>query len=80
MIATYREGNKEYKEFVHKFGGAPDFDTGDGYVSVWDGADDSSTDEMQYNYSTTADIEIRVLSSANAVTAYAGFDLILINN
>ena len=50
--------------FIHKFGRAPDFDTGDGDVTIWDGADDLGTNEMQYNYSTTAIIDS--LSSANA--------------
>jgi len=43
--------------FVHKFGAAPDFDVADGFVSVWDGADDGGIDEMQYNYSVTAAID-----------------------
>jgi len=50
--------------YIHKFGRAPDFDSGDGDVTVWDGADDSEVNEMQYNYSTTAIIDS--LSSANA--------------
>jgi hypothetical protein len=44
--------------FVHKFGNAPDFDTADGYVTVWDGAEDGEPYEnMVYDYSTTADID-----------------------
>ena len=43
--------------FIHKFGQAPDFDGGDGYVDVWDGANDATVDIMQYTYSTTADID-----------------------
>ena len=50
--------------FIHKFGNAPDFDTGDGAVTIWDGANDGSIDEMQYTYSTTAAIDS--ISSSNA--------------
>jgi hypothetical protein len=53
--------------FVHKFGNAPDFDTADGGttgVTVWDGADDGSYDQMIYQYSSTADIDSLVSSSA----------------
>lgn len=42
----------------HKFGKAPDFDPTDGFVTVWDGAEDGSAHEqMLYQYSTTADID-----------------------
>jgi len=41
--------------FIHKFGAAPDFDVADGFVTVWDGAEDDTTwEQMQYNYSTSA--------------------------
>ena len=50
--------------FTHKFGSASDFDTADGAVTVWDGADDADIGEMQYTYSTTADIDS--LSSTDA--------------
>lgn len=50
--------------FTHKFGNAPDFDTGDGQVTIWDGADDAGIDEMQYIYSTTAAIDSISSSSA----------------
>ena len=53
--------------FIHKFGRAPDFDTGDGDVTVWDGANDALTNEMQYNYSTTAIID-SIASSDNGDT------------
>lgn len=44
--------------FIHKFGNAPDFDTTDGEVSVWGGAEDGTAWElMKYVYSTTADID-----------------------
>ena len=43
---------------IHKFGNAPDFDTADGFVTLWDGAEDAHTWQlMQYVYSTTADID-----------------------
>jgi hypothetical protein len=42
----------------HKFGNAPDFDTGDGEVTVWDGANDADTpNAMVYTFSATADID-----------------------
>jgi hypothetical protein len=43
--------------FIHKFGVAVDFDTGDGAVTIWDGADDANIDQMVYQYSTSADID-----------------------
>jgi len=50
---------------VHKFGAAPDFDTADGEVTVWDGAEDETACElMNYVYSTTADIDSISSSSA----------------
>lgn len=50
--------------FVHKFGKAPDFDPGDGFVTIWDGADDSGINQMSYVYSTSAAID--TISSSNA--------------
>jgi hypothetical protein len=49
---------------IHKFGDAPDFDTSDGFVNIWDGANDSTLNAMQYTYSTTNDIN-RISSSDN---------------
>ena len=57
-------GNIPGISFIHKFGEAPDFDTGDGHVTIWDGADDANIDQMVYQYSSTADIDR--LSSSNA--------------
>jgi len=51
------EGNVTGKSFIHKFGNAPDFDTGDNTVTIWDGASDSGVNAMAYTYSTTADID-----------------------
>jgi hypothetical protein len=52
------EGNVTDKDFIHKFGFAPDFDTTDGEVTVWDGAEDGvAWEQMVYQYSTTADID-----------------------
>ena len=43
---------------VNKFGAAPDFDTGDGEVTMWDGAEDNTAwENMVYDYSATADID-----------------------
>lgn len=55
--------------FIHKFGQAPDFDIGDGFVTVWDGADDSrgALQLMNYVFSTTADIA-EMASSDNGDT------------
>ena len=58
------EGNVTGKTFIHKFGFTPDFDISDGFVTVWDGAEDGGIDEMQYTYSTTAAIDS--ISSSNA--------------
>jgi hypothetical protein len=53
--------------YEHKFGNAPDFDTADGVVTVWDGADDSDIGQMVYQYSSTADID-RISSSSASDT------------
>jgi len=59
------EGNVSGKTFIHKFGAAPDFDVADGFVTVWDGADDAGIAQMEYQYSTTADIGLLCSSSAS---------------
>lgn len=60
------EGNVTGKDYEHKFGNAPDFDTADGEVTVWDGAEDGTTWElMNYVFSTTADIDSISSSSAS---------------
>lgn len=51
------EGHVTGKSFIHKFGNAPDFDTADGEVVVWDGANDADIAQMNYVYSTTAIID-----------------------
>lgn len=44
--------------FIHKFGAAPDFDVADGFVTVWDAAEDDTVWElMNYVYSATAAID-----------------------
>ncbi len=53
--------------YFHKFGSAPDFDQSDGLVSIWDGANDSGINEMQYNYSTSAIIDSISSSSLSDV-------------
>jgi hypothetical protein len=54
--------------FIHKFGNAPDFDTGDNEVTIWDGAEDNTNWElMRYVYSATADID-SISSSDNTDT------------
>lgn len=50
-------------DFIHKFGNAPNFDTGDNSVNVWDGADSANIDQMVYIYSSTDDIDS--ISSSN---------------
>jgi len=57
------KGNITGHSFIHKFGNAPDFDTGDGAVDIWDGANDDGSDLMSYTYSATANIDS--LSSSN---------------
>ncbi len=64
------QGNVTGATFVHKFGEAPDFDQGDGVVSIWDGANDtlfSGSPPMAYTYSSSADIGL-ILSSSGADT------------
>jgi len=50
-------GNVKGYTSIHKFGNAPDFDTGDGSVDIWDGAFDAGPDLMNYTYSATANID-----------------------
>ena len=55
------KGDVTGTSFIHKFGAAPDFDVHDGFVTVWDGAEDGEDYEaMQMTYSTTADIDYAV--------------------
>ena len=51
------QGDVTGASFIHKFGEAPDFDSTDGIVSMYDGADDAHINQMQYVYSTSADID-----------------------
>ena len=57
------KGNVTGHTYYHKFGLAPDFDTEDNAVDVWDGANDGLHNLMTHTYSTTADIDS--LSSSN---------------
>jgi hypothetical protein len=57
------KGNVTGHSLIHKFGAAPDFDTDDNEVTIWDGADDGGINEMGYNYSSTAAID--TISSSN---------------
>jgi hypothetical protein len=62
------KGDVTGSSFVHKFGNAPDFDTGDGEVTIWDGAEDNTAwEQMVYQYSSIADID-SISSSDNADT------------
>ncbi len=52
------EGDVTGKSFIHKFGAAPDFDKGDGFVTVWDGAEEGTGwENMNIIYSTSAAID-----------------------
>jgi hypothetical protein len=59
------KGDVSGTSFVHKFGAAPDFDTVDGSVTIWDGADDEEINQMRLQYSTSADIDTVSSSSAS---------------
>ena len=49
---------------IHKFGNAPDFDTGDNEVTIWDGAADGVLwEKMNYTWSNSANIDS--ISSSN---------------
>lgn len=63
------KGDVEGTTFVHKFGNAPDVDTADGFVDVWDGVDAAlDTGKIaNYTFSTTADID-SISSSDNGDT------------
>lgn len=59
-------GNTTGRFTVNKFGNAPDFDTGDGEVTIWDGAEDGTAwENMVYDYSATADIDSMSSSNVN---------------
>lgn len=50
-------GNITGHSVVHKFGNAPDFDTADNEVTIWDGAEDGvAWENMNYDWSTSAAI------------------------
>ncbi len=51
------KGDVTNTTFIHKFGKAPNFDSGDGFVTVWDGSDDSNLAIMDYVYSTSPIID-----------------------
>lgn len=53
--------------FIHKFGNAPDFDTGDNQVTIWDGANNGllAGGALVYTYSATADIGLLSSSSGS---------------
>jgi len=59
------QGNVTGVSYIHKFGNAPDFDTGDGGVSIWDGANDGGLDEMSYTYSDSANIDSIISTSGS---------------
>ena len=61
------KGDVAGSTYVHKFGQAPDFDTEDLDVDIWDGANDTAPDLMSHTYSTTADID-SLSSSDNSDT------------
>jgi hypothetical protein len=58
------KGDVSGSTLLHKFGDAPDFDISDGFVTIWDGANDGGINAMAYTYSATADIT--QVSSSNA--------------
>lgn len=61
------QGKQAGITYVHKFGNAADFDTTDGEVVVWDGANDGGINAMDYTYSATNDIDSVISSSTNDV-------------
>jgi len=65
FLIEVEKGNVPGHSIIHKFGKAPDFDTTDGFVTVWDGAEDGTAwESMVKSYSTTADIDSIISSSA----------------
>jgi len=55
------EGKVTGKSRINKFGYASDFNEADGFVTIWDGAEDGEPYEaMNMTYSTTADIDYLV--------------------
>ena len=71
------QGNVAGTSFIHKFGNAPNFDTSDGQVTVWDGANDAGINQMVYQYSTSDDIDTISSSSGSDTQAIAisGLDI-----
>lgn len=60
-------GNISGMTFIHKFGEAPDFDSGDNFVTIWDGANDGLTDAMVYTFSSSADIDFLSCSTGDTL-------------
>ena len=59
------KGDVANTTFIHKFGTAPDFDTGDNTVDIWDGANDADSNQMTYTFSSSADIDSLVSDSGS---------------
>jgi hypothetical protein len=68
FLLEVSKGNVANHAIINKFGDAPDFDTGDNEVTIWDGADDANIDQMVYQYSSSADID-SVSSSSGSDTS-----------
>ncbi len=65
-------GNMPGFSFIQKFGEAADIDTADGFADIWDGATETIsgfTKTPAYTYSSTANIDSMVSSSASDTTA-----------
>jgi hypothetical protein len=58
------KGDVAGTSYIHKFGAANSFDVDDGFVDIWDGANNAGPDIMHYTFSTSAIIDS--LSSSNA--------------
>ena len=58
FLIEVAKGNVPGHSVINKFGSAPDFDIADGFVTVWDGAEDGEGyEQMIYSYSLTDDID-----------------------
>jgi len=60
------QGNVTGTSFIHKFGSAPDFDTGDNRIDIWDGSEDDTVwEKFIYTYSSTDDVDSIVSESGS---------------
>ena len=69
MSLEVAKGNVSGSTTFKRFGIAPDFDSGDNEIHIWDGADDALHALMSHTYSTSANIDSLSSSSGSDTEA-----------